>query len=148
MKKLGLALLLAAVLGGALAPPTLAQQAVSPCVRNDLGGCAPVTSANPLPVIISGEPENLAEAVTTDDEIAVADAETFVGLAVNTAGTTSAIEIIDGALVEDACVGTTLATIATTAQVVLTGYNIPLTTGLCVITTSNTDPADLTVLYR
>lgn len=87
----------------------------------------------------------LSNNITTNTDTNVkASAGTFVGIVVNTGGTTSTAKVYNDA--DGTCSSGLIGTFATTAQVSLT-VNAVMTTGICV-TTAGAGAADITILYR
>jgi hypothetical protein len=137
MKKLLLALMLL------LGPVSLAsaQETVKACVPTGNGNsCQEVTASFPLPVFQAGS--TAVNIATNTNTVIKASPGTFVGLVVNTAGTTSTATVYDNT----ACSGTVIGTFSTTAQAAL-NFGIAATTGICV-TTAGGAAADITILYR
>lgn len=116
-----------------------------PCVGipgGQTGNCVPVDSTNPLPVYQGGS--SFANITTNADTNVKAAPGTFVGIVVNTAGTTSTAKIYNDA--DGTCSSGLIATINTTALITLM-YGISNTVGICV-TTAGAAAADITILYR
>jgi hypothetical protein len=136
MKKLLLALALSLCVASAHA-----QQTIKACVPTGNGNsCQDVTQSYPLPVNQAGASHT--NITTNTDTVVKASPGTFIGLIVNTAGTTSTATVYDNT----ACSGTKIGTFATTAAVALS-FGVSASTGICV-TTAGGAAADITILWR
>lgn len=124
--------------------PVLAQNPVKSCVSIPAGSanCVPVDSTNPLPTYQAGA--SAVNITTNADTNVKASAGTFVGIVVNTAGTTSNAKIYNDA--DGTCSSGLIATVNTTALISLM-FGINMSIGICVKTAGGT-AADITILYR
>lgn len=139
MKKIALILwaLICPQLAFAQAPTKL-------CVPNFSGtGCITVDNGvNPLPVTQSGA--SAVNITTNTDTNVKASAGTFVGISVNTVGTTSTAKIYNDA--DGTCSSGLIASFTTTAVgSIMVGATMPI--GICV-KTAGAGAADITILYR
>lgn len=123
------------------APYAMAQQTVKACVPTSNGNsCQEVTPSYPLPVSLAGASHT--NITTNTDTVVKASPGTFIGLVVNSAGTTSTATVYDNT----ACSGTKIGTFSTVAQAAL-NFGINASTGICV-TTAGGAAADITILWR
>ncbi|HEX5508936.1 MAG TPA: hypothetical protein VFX37_10575 [Pseudolabrys sp.] len=137
MKRIFLALAFLAAL------PALAsaQQTVKQCVPTGKGNsCEVISSTYPVPMFATGS--SYTNITTNASTVIKAAPGTFLGIVVNTAGTTSTATVFDNTT----CTGSKIGTFSTTAVSSLT-FGISAATGICV-TTAGSAAADITILWR
>ena len=141
IKRIVFALVVA--IAGGLSLPASAQQAVSPCVRNALGGCAPVETYSGLPVVSAGV--SFTNITTATDTSVKASPGVVVGLTVNTGETGATVSLYNDA--DGTCSSGLIGTFdaSTVASWEINAY---ASIGICVTTATSGSPADVTVLYR
>ncbi len=120
----------------------LAQGPQRLCYTTNGENCITVSPTNPLPVIQSG---STGTNITTNTDTNVkASPGTFVGISVNTAGTTSTAKVYNDA--DGTCSSGLIATFSTTSVgSIMIGANMSI--GICV-KTAGAGAADITILYR
>lgn len=157
-------LLLALLLLMASASAAFAQQSQGQlCYTTNGANCVPVgtqpSSGNawgPLPIagtiVISGNSINTIpigssyQNITTNTDTEVKNSSgTFVGITVNTAGTTSTAKIYDDA--DGTCSSNLIATVNTSVLGTDLIFNAAVNSGICV-TTAGAGAANITILYR